>query len=448
MNRKKAQRKAFALMFGAILCVLLILGGIGFGVYSIISKTKAPEPEVAEAEPEIMEEVKEISEPQIVEEPEIIEEPVVSENTVVEEKQELTEEQKLAVLDEAVTTYMMNMTLEQKVAGLFFVTPGQLFNETNMISAGSSANEVLIKYPVGGILLDEHNMEDEAQLKNLVSNLQSFSNNNMFVAVKENGGESSSFIKSGLAEGVISDPNSIGEANDSGSAYSAGITFGNLLKSYGFDTIFGPIADVSYNSGSYTAKDSFGSDLEVVKDSVRNVVHGEVDQNLKVCVGYFPGYGDITSNPSGTRPVSSRTADDIKEKEYPIYKDVIRGGADFIMVSQIAYKPITEDVPACLSSEIVTDMLRTDLEYDGIIVTDYMSTTSMAQHYKHADSAVMAIEAGCDMIFSPGNFQKAYNGILDAVNNGELTEERIDESIRRIYRAKLKRTINYDTILE
>ena len=116
------------------------------------------------------------------------------------------------------------------------------------------------------------------------------------------------------------------------------------------------------------------------------------------------------------------------------------------MVSQIAYKPITVDVPACLSSEVVTDMLRNDLEYDGIIMTDYMNTNSLIQHYKHADAAVMAIEAGCDMLVSPGNFQKAYNGILDAVNSGKITEERIDESIRRIYRVKYKNAVNYNEI--
>ena len=126
-------------------------------------------------------------------------------------------------------------------------------------------------------------------------------------------------------------------------------------------------------------------------------------------------------------------------------KDVIRGGTDAIMVSQIAFKPITEDVPACLSSEVVTDMLRNELEYDGLIMTDYLSTTSLVQHYKHADIAVMAIEAGCDMLVSPGNFQKCYNGLLDAVKSGRITEERIDESLRRIYRFKLKQERGFDS---
>ena len=116
------------------------------------------------------------------------------------------------------------------------------------------------------------------------------------------------------------------------------------------------------------------------------------------------------------------------------------------MVSQIAYKSITNDVPACLSSAVVTDMVRGELGYDGIIITDYMDTHSLIMHYKHADAAVMAIEAGNDMLFCSGDFKKAYNGILDAIQEGRITEERIDESLYRIYRVKYRNLINYESI--
>ena len=116
------------------------------------------------------------------------------------------------------------------------------------------------------------------------------------------------------------------------------------------------------------------------------------------------------------------------------------------MVSQIAYSSITGDVPACLSSEVVTDMLRGELEYEGIIMTDYMDTRSLIMHYKHADAAVMAVQAGADMLFCSGDFKKAYNGILDAVEKGEITEERIDESLYRIYRVKYRDRIDYEML--
>ena len=446
-NRKKAQQQAYALLIGVILVVILVLGAAGFGIYKLFHRQPAEEPVVVENTEAVIE-TPELTVEEIEQEPEPVEEEIetVSEDTVEEESQELTEEQKLAALDAVIDTYIANMTLEQKVAGLFFVTPGQITNENNMTAAGSKMNEVLNNYPVGGILLDENNMESEAQLKDLIFNLKAFSSNNIFIGIQENGGSDSPFVTSGITEAVISEPKEIGETNDNSGAYTSGIAIGTLLNRYGFNTVFGPIADIAYSENGYTSGDSFGSDPEEVRGMVRNAVHGELDQGLHVCVQYFPGYGDITSSPSGTRPVSSRTAEEIEKNEYPIYKDAINGGAEFIMVSQIAYKPITVDVPACLSSEVVTDMLRNDLEYDGIIMTDYMNTNSLIQHYKHADAAVMAIEAGCDMLVSPGNFQKAYNGILDAVNSGKITEERIDESIRRIYRVKYKNAVNYDEI--
>lgn len=446
-NRKKAQQQAYALLIGAIVVAVLVIGAAGFGIYKLFHREPAEEPVVVEnTEPVI--ETPEVIVEEIEQEPEPIEEEVatISEDTVEEEPQELTEEQKLAALDAVIDTYIANMTLEQKVAGLFFVAPGQITNDNNMTAAGSKMNEVLNNYPVGGILLDKNNMESEAQLKDLIFNLKAFSSNNIFIGIQENGGSDSPFVTSGMTEAVISEPKEIGETNDNSGAYTSGIAIGTLLNRYGFNTVFGPVADIAYSENGYTSGDSFGSDPEEVRGMVRNAVHGELDQGLHVCVQYFPGYGDITSSPSGTRPVSSRTAEEIEKNEYPIYKDAINGGAEFIMVSQIAYKPITVDVPACLSSEVVTDMLRNDLEYDGIIMTDYMNTNSLIQHYKHADAAVMAIEAGCDMIVSPGNFQKAYNGILDAVNSGKITEERIDESIRRIYRVKYKNAVNYDEI--
>lgn len=449
-NRKKAQRQAYLLLVGVILVVLLLLGGIGVGIYNLCKPKEAQEPVLTEntdaviETPEIIEEEPEPEPLEIISE--TVSEDAVEEAEEEEETEELTEEQKLAALDAVVDTYIANMTLEQKVAGLFFVTPGQIANDNNMTAIGNNMNEILNNYPVGGILLNENNMETENQLKDLIFNLKAFSSNNIFVGIQENGGMESPFVISGITEAVISEPKEIGEANDNSGAYTSGIAIGTLLNKYGFDTVLGPVADIAYSEKGYTSASSFGSDSEKVRGMVRNVIHGESDQGLNVCVQFFPGYGDITSSPSGTRPVSSRTAEEIEKNEYPIYKDAISGGADFIMVSQVAYKSITADVPACLSSAVVTDMLRNDLEYDGIIMTDYMNTNSLIQHYKHADAAVMAIEAGCDMIVSPGNFQKAYNGILDAVKSGRISEERIDESIRRIYRVKYEKTVNYSEI--
>lgn len=450
LRRKKERTRAFAILAAAVLVLLLILGGVGFGIYSVLHRQSVQEPEVAE----VMEETETVAEPEPEPEPVISEneiadeaEAAVSDNDADEEvSEELSQEDKDAILDETIAGYLANMTIEQKVAGMFFITPEEITGESAVTVGGSTLNAALSEYPVGGLLLSESNMESEDQLKEMIFNIKSFTSNEIFIGVAEIGGEDSPFITSGLSDAVISSQSEIGEAGENASAYTAGIAIGNLMNEYGFNTVIGPLADVAISESGYTSSLSFGSDPTQVKDMVRNTVRGIEDQDVNSCVKFFPGYGDVTKSPESARPTSSRTKEEIVEEDYPIYEDAIDGGADFIMVSQIAYSSITGDVPACLSSEVVTDMLRDELEYDGIIMTDYMDTHSLIMHYKHADAAVMAVEAGVDMLFCSGDFKKAYNGILDAIESGEITEERIDESLYRIYRVKYRNLIDYDAI--
>lgn len=443
LRRKKERTRAFAILAAVILVVLVVLGGAGFGVYSFLHRQPKEEPEVAVQPEPVAEPEPEIAVSENEPEPEIV---VSANEPVQEEPEELTQEDKDAILDETIAGYLANMTIEQKVAGLFFITPEELTGVNDVTVGGSTLNASLNEYPVGGLLLTESNMESPEQLKEMIYNIKSFTSNEIFIGVEETGGEDSVFVTSGLTDAVISGQNEIGESGENAGAYTAGIAIGNLMNEYGINTVIGPLADVAISEGGYTSAQSFGSDPVQVKDMVRNMVRGIEDQNVNTCVKFFPGYGDVTKSPESARPTSSRTKEEIAEEDYPIYEDAVDGGADFIMVSQIAYRSITGDVPACLSSEVVTDMLRGELEYDGIIITDYMDTHSLIMHYKHADAAVMAIEAGADMLFCSGDFKKAYNGILDAIESGDITEERIDESLYRIYRVKYRNLIDYDAV--
>lgn len=446
LRRKQERIRAFGILALVIIVVLMMIGGAGIGIYSLIHRQSDRKPESARV-PEPVEE------PVIEPEPVISEnaiEPAVSENSEPEEPkpQEMTEEDKAAVLDQTIAGYLSNMTIEQKVAGLFFVTPEELTGEAAVTMGGSTLNAALNEYPVGGLLLTETSMESPEQLKEMIFNIKSFTSNEIFIGVAESGGEESPFVTAGLTEAVITDQRTIGESGENTGAYTAGIAIGNLMNEYGINTVIGPVADVALSDTGYTAGQSFGADPVKVKDMTRNMVRGMEDQNINTCVKFFPGYGDVTKSPESARPTSLRTKEDIVEKDYPIYDDAIDGGADFVMVSQIAYKSITQDVPACLSSAVVTDMLRGELGYNGIVMTDYMDTHSLIMHYKHADAAVMAIEAGADMLFCSGDFKKAYNGILDAVESGKISQERIDESLYRIYRVKYRSLVDYEAVAQ
>lgn len=342
-----------------------------------------------------------------------------------------------AVLEEMVASQIAGMSIEQKAAALFFVTPEQLLGiETPVTEVGSSISEKLNQYPVGGIVLKEGNITSAEGLSEMVSNLQVFTQNSLFIGISDEGGEDSPFITSGISENVIASQKETAESLGNTGAYSAGISLGSELKQFGFNVDFAPLADVSLKDGSIAEQKGFGKDAATNAELARNVVKGLTDQSIFAGVKYFPGYGDATQEGNSGQIISQRTRDDLKE-EYAPYQEAIDAGAKFLMISHVSLPKIRGDKrPASLSPEIITDIVREEWGYDGIVITDYMDKSCIYQKYTYAEAAVGAIEAGADMILSTKNFAKSYNGILDAVKKGQLTEERIDQSLTRIYKVK------------
>ena len=360
-----------------------------------------------------------------------------SDETASDQTDAANQEDAEAVLEEMVASQIAGMSIEQKAAALFFVTPEQLLGiETPVTEVGSSISEKLNQYPVGGIVLKEGNITSAEGLSEMVSNLQVFTQNSLFIGISDEGGEDSPFITSGISENVIASQKETAESLGNTGAYSAGISLGSELKQFGFNVDFAPLADVSLNDGSIAEQKGFGKDAATNAELARNVVKGLTDQSIFAGVKYFPGYGDATQEGNGGQIISQRTRDDLKE-EYAPYQEAIDAGAKFLMISHVSLPKIRGDKrPASLSPEIITDIVRNEWGYDGIVITDYMDKSCIYQKYTYAEAAVGAIEAGADMILSTKNFAKSYNGILDAVKKGQLTEERIDQSLTRIYKVK------------
>ena len=395
-----------------------------------LAAQKAEEAETAEAEPADAPEETDVA-------PDEATDAGSSDETASDQTDAVNQEDAEAVLEDMVASQIAGMSIEQKVAALFFVTPEQLLGiETPVTEVGSSVSEKLNQYPVGGIVLKEGNITSAEGLSEMVSNLQVFTQNSLFIGISDEGGEDSPFITSGISENVIASQKEIAEALGNTGAYSAGISLGSELKQFGFNVDFAPLADVSLKDGSIAEQKGFGKDAATNAELARNVVKGLTDQSIFAGVKYFPGYGDATQEGNGGQIISQRTRDDLKE-EYAPYQEAIDAGAKFLMISHVSLPKIRGDKrPASLSPEIITDIVRDEWGYDGIVITDYMDKSCIYQKYTYAEAAVGAIEAGADMILSTKNFAKSYNGILDAVKKGQLTEERIDQSLTRIYKVK------------
>lgn len=365
---------------------------------------------------------------------------------------------------EAIKAIIDKMTLEQKVAQLFVVSPETLTGVDSVQYAGDMTYQALQDYPVGGIVFAKDNIDSSSQFGTMTDNLQSYSEDisglPLFLAAAEEGGSASvlgnndnldeyyensysdddSDYSSSSANSVHSGAPSmseIGRKDDSTNAYEAGKSIGSLMSAYGLNLDLAPVADVLSGNSTGIGDRTFGTDVQTVSDMALEVIRGIQEEDVNAAMKYFPGYGAASSNMSGF-PVINSSLDELKKKEFLPYSNAIAQGLDFVMVGHISVPNVTgDDTPASLSEKMISEVLRKDLGFKGIVMTDYLNDKTIVKNYSAADAAVKAIQAGADLLLEPDDLEAAYEGVLKAVKKGDITEDRLDESIYRILRVKL-----------
>ena len=341
-------------------------------------------------------------------------------------------------LEVMVDETIAGMSLEDKVAGLFFITPEALTGTDIVIQAGETTREKLGEQPVGGLVYSSQNIRDESQLKEILQNTKSYSKSAIFLGIEEEGGSRSPVAESGLVEntGKIAD---IGAAGDTSAAQNAGNTIGTYLAGYGFNVNLAPVADTAAEGNTLIGDRAFGTDPALTASMVSAFVEGSKSTGVSTCLKYFPGMGDVTENAGEGMITSDKAIEAFTERDFPAYQSGISAGADFVMVSHLSLPNVTGDnTPSSLSGKMVTEILRQQLGFTGIIITDAMNVAAITEYYTADEAAVKALQAGADMIFMPEDYATAYTGVLEAVQSGSLTEEQINESLRRIFRVKLR----------
>ena len=362
-------------------------------------------------------------------------EPAVVEAPVEEEPQELTSDD---YLNQIADSCIAEMSLENKVAGLFMVTPEALTGVDTVIQAGDTTKQKLSEYPVGGLVYFSKNIKSADQLKEMLDTTRNTMIYPVFLAVDEEGGSVSRVVGAGLADDV-GDMSEIGSTCDPEKAKEAGTTIGTYLSQFGFNVDFAPVADVVSAENAVIGNRSFGSDPNVVGTMVAAEVQGLQESGVSACLKHFPGIGDTTTDTHDEKTVSEKTLEDMQQTDLPAFQSGIDAGADFVMVSHMSLpNVIGDDTPCSLSGAVINDLLRNQLGYNGIVITDALDMSAITDSYSSAEAAVKAIEAGADMLLMPENFEEAYQGVLDAVQNGTISEDRINESLKRIYRVKYR----------
>ena len=357
---------------------------------------------------------------------------------------------------DVVEAQLQKMTLREKVGQLFYVRPECLdttihFNQPSSIdgstddikaiklqAVNATMKGVNEKYPVGGVILYAHNIEDEAQLSAFISQIRAL-NGSPLLCIDEEGGRVARIANNANFEvEKFESMGAIGATGDPQNAYYCGNTIGTYLRRYGFDIDFAPVADVNTNPENIViGARAFSDNPEVAAPMVTNYLQGLKDAGITGCIKHFPGHGDTKADTHYGYAQSLKTWDEMLNCELITFKAGIQWGTQLIMTAHIGTPNVTgSEVPATMSSFILQDKLRGELGYQNIIITDAMEMGAITQQYNNAEAAVGTLQAGADIVLGPQNFVKAFDAVVKAVEDGVLTEQRIDQSVRRILRLK------------
>ena len=455
-NRKKERLVAW-LVFGTIILIILAglcVGGMfAYGQYSEYRAQKKALEEKAEAERIEMEETQKALEEA---EKKALEEAAASAESFdqdsldaifsdEEETEEVVEEEtEDEELLEQVADIVESMTIEQKVAQLFFIRPEAITDVDVCTAAGEKTKAALNDYPVGGIIYFADNIEDPEQLSEMTKKLQSYAEEiegvPVFIGIDEEGGSVTRIAQNDNFEVAKFDTmEEIGALGDTEKAYEAGNEIGKYLAEYGFNVNFAPDADVITVPDNAIGDRSFGSDANAVSQMVLSYARGLSDAGILACAKHYPDHGAVSEDTHKESAIIDKSWDELEDNEIIPFKEVTKEKIPFIMVSHICVPAVTVDeIPSSLSGLLITDKLRGTIGYQGIIITDSLSMGAISDNYSSKEAAVKALQAGVDMLLMPKDFKEAYEGVLGAIEEGTISEERINESVVRIIKEKLK----------
>lgn len=354
--RRKRRKRNQILAYVSVLLILLVVVLAGVFAVKAGSNILAEKKQAKQEAEDLAQAMEEMAQVSIEEETETIEE----ETTTIEE---YTDEE---LLDEIVDACIMEMSLEDKVAGLFVITPEALTGVDKAIRAGDGTKEALEKYPVGGLIYFKQNIQSEDQIKEMLANTVSMSKYPIFLAVDEEGA-SVARVADALGLDKADSAADIGSTGDADKAYDTYKEIGTYLTEYGFNLNFAPVADVLTDPDNKTIGDrSFGSDPSTVSSMVSSSVKALEEAGVTACMKHFPGQGDADGDTHEGLASSDRTFDEIRETELKPFAAGIEAGAQMIMVGHFAIPSIDEEnIPASLSKKVITDLLREEMGYNS-----------------------------------------------------------------------------------
>jgi beta-N-acetylhexosaminidase len=330
------------------------------------------------------------------------------------------------------------MSLEEKVGQLFIVGfKGQ--------KADSQITSMIRNYHVGGVILFSNNIADPDQLLSLMNSLKELNSKAsgvkppLFLSVDEEGGRISRMPAQLLK---LPSNQAVGNWNDNSLSYEIGGILAEELKAFGFNMDFAPVLDIFSNPANTVIGDrAFGTEPELVSRLGVQTLKGIRAGGVIPVVKHFPGHGDTLVDSHEGLPVVDYGMKRLKDFELKPFQTAIDNKADAVMVAHILMKQLDTKDPASLSKAVITDLLKKQMGFDGLVVTDDMTMGAIVGRYKIGEAVVRSIRAGSDILLvchGYDNQVNAINAVLEAAKSGEISEDRLEESVGKILRLKEK----------
>lgn len=338
------------------------------------------------------------------------------------------------VRKDAAQTLLDSMTTQEKICQLLIVHPEALTGGGTVTGMTDSLAAALREYPVGGVLLSAGNMTSGEQLAALTAALSNGCKTAPLISVDEEGGRVARLMNT-VGTTKLGSMYSY-RAQGTQGAHDNAQTIARDIAAYGFNTDFAPVADVWTNKRSNAIGDrAYSDDYDEAAELVAAAVKGFHDGGVICCLKHFPGHGSTETDSHNGAATVDKTLPQLRQEDLKPFVSGIAAGADMVMVGHLTV-PTMDDVPASVSRKIVTNLLRYDLGFRGVIVTDGLQMQALAQ-YTDGEKAVLALAAGNDMLLEISDVPGTVAAIEKALADGTLSRAALDESVLRILQLKL-----------
>lgn len=333
-----------------------------------------------------------------------------------------------------VEALIAEMTLREKVYQLFIVYPSSITGIRKVTQAGEKTREALESYPVGGLLYDKSNMVSQEQVRTMLETVQSYTRIPLILTCDEEGGRVNRLMDT-VGTTRVGPMYEYREEGPEGAERNAG-TIAADLSACGFNMDLAPVADVWSNPDNTVIGDrAYSDDFEQAAELVAAAVRGFRESGVACTLKHFPGHGDTSADSHNGSVYVYKTLEELRAQELIPFQAGIDAGADAVMMGHLIIADVEEE-PALFSYRLVTELLREEMGFAGVVMSDSLQMKAMTKHYGSGEIAVKAVKAGVDVLLCPEDLEEAAEALIAAVESGEITQERLEESVRRILTLK------------